>query len=225
MKVLDLRKIRVEKKLSQEELADQSGITVRTIQRIENQESVPRTHTLNQLANALGVLVDELYSQEQFDHKPDDSNRIHLMKLSQFLFPIYLLGFLAPYIMKFSQKDPSDKFTSWSNEIINLQFTWALVFISTILFWVSGVVNVVWMIPLVYLSVKFQIFQNINFLKNKPTIQAIVVFSVYMLTSSVLGPLLIILLFVLNIYLIIQSISSKNPNEVNPTPLKLILVK
>ena len=131
MKVLDLRKIRVEKKRSQEELAEESGITVRTIQRIENQESVPRTHTLNQLANALGVSVDELYGQEQFDHKQDDSNRIHLMKLSQFLFSIYFLGFLVPYIMKFSQKDPSDKFTSWSNEIINLQFTWALVFLST----------------------------------------------------------------------------------------------
>ena len=53
-KISETRKI---KGLTQEELAEQSQINLRTIQRIENSESVPRGQTLN--------LIKELISERK----------------------------------------------------------------------------------------------------------------------------------------------------------------
>lgn len=64
MKNLDLaskiKNLRLQKGLSQEKLADDSQLSLRTIQRIENNESEPRGYTLNRLAESLGVMVEEL---------------------------------------------------------------------------------------------------------------------------------------------------------------------
>ena len=47
--------IRTSKGLSQELLAEQSGVSLRTIQRVEQGETVPRGHTMQALATALAV--------------------------------------------------------------------------------------------------------------------------------------------------------------------------
>ncbi|OON70054.1 helix-turn-helix domain-containing protein [Hymenobacter sp. CRA2] len=51
--------IRKSKGLSQELLAEQSGLSLRTIQRVEQGDTVPRGHTLHALAGALGVTLDD----------------------------------------------------------------------------------------------------------------------------------------------------------------------
>ncbi|MBA9078269.1 helix-turn-helix domain-containing protein [Rufibacter quisquiliarum] len=51
---------RKRKGLSQEELADLSQISLRTIQRIEREESLPRGYTLKALAQALAIPLEEL---------------------------------------------------------------------------------------------------------------------------------------------------------------------
>ncbi|MEJ7660639.1 MAG: helix-turn-helix transcriptional regulator [Hymenobacter sp.] len=43
---------------SQEALAEHANLSLRTIQRVEQGESVPRGHTMQQLAHALGVSLD-----------------------------------------------------------------------------------------------------------------------------------------------------------------------
>jgi transcriptional regulator with XRE-family HTH domain len=45
---------------SQEALAEQSGVSLRTIQRVEQGDTVPRGHTVQALATALGVALDAL---------------------------------------------------------------------------------------------------------------------------------------------------------------------
>jgi transcriptional regulator with XRE-family HTH domain len=45
---------------SQEALAEQSGVSLRTIQRVEQGDTVPRGHTVQALAAALGVTLDAL---------------------------------------------------------------------------------------------------------------------------------------------------------------------
>lgn len=50
----ELKKIREEMNLTQEELAEKSGISVRTIQRIES-GTKPKGYTLKALAAALGI--------------------------------------------------------------------------------------------------------------------------------------------------------------------------
>ena len=56
-KVSSLRK---SKGVSQELLAENSGVSLRTIQRIESGESTPRPYTLGIIAGVLGVQIDEL---------------------------------------------------------------------------------------------------------------------------------------------------------------------
>ena len=57
-----LREGRVSKGLTQKELSEQSRISVRSIQRIENGELIPRSHTIKTLAETLGLSFDEFMS-------------------------------------------------------------------------------------------------------------------------------------------------------------------
>lgn len=52
--------LRKSKGLSQEVLAEQSGVSLRTIQRMEQGGTVPRGHTMQALATALGVSLADL---------------------------------------------------------------------------------------------------------------------------------------------------------------------
>jgi len=55
-----LKELRNQKGMSQEVLADISGLSLRTIQRIENGETNPTGESLKRLSNALNVNPDEL---------------------------------------------------------------------------------------------------------------------------------------------------------------------
>lgn len=54
-----LREGRLMKGLTQKELAEQSNISVRSIQRIENGDLIPRSYTLKTLAGILGLSFDD----------------------------------------------------------------------------------------------------------------------------------------------------------------------
>lgn len=56
-KIIELRKT---KGLSQEDLAEIAKVNVRTIQRIENNENIPRGNTLTLISEGLGIKSDEL---------------------------------------------------------------------------------------------------------------------------------------------------------------------
>lgn len=55
-----LKELRTKKGLSQEELAESASINLRTIQRIENNESEPRGNTLNQICKVLDVNAEDI---------------------------------------------------------------------------------------------------------------------------------------------------------------------
>lgn len=60
-----ISQIRKEKGLTQEELAEQSQVNLRTIQRIENNESTPRGKTLQLISEALQIDLQDLTIKEQ----------------------------------------------------------------------------------------------------------------------------------------------------------------
>jgi transcriptional regulator with XRE-family HTH domain len=67
-----LKEIRTQKGFTQQQLADQTGITLRTIQRIEKGEVKPSLHSLNVLSRVLEVdfeVVDAIDSK-----KPNEIN-------------------------------------------------------------------------------------------------------------------------------------------------------
>lgn len=60
-----IQAIRKSKGFSQEVLAEQSGVSLRTIQRVEQGETVPRGHTLQALATALAVPLEALRAEPE----------------------------------------------------------------------------------------------------------------------------------------------------------------
>ncbi len=55
-----VRELRKERKMSQGELADRSGLALMTISRLERGEHAPNTKTIGQVAEGLGVPIWEL---------------------------------------------------------------------------------------------------------------------------------------------------------------------
>jgi XRE family transcriptional regulator, regulator of sulfur utilization len=76
-KILQLRKA---KGITQEELAEDTRVSIRTIQRIESGESIPRPYTLKRIAEVLDVSYEELNAAELSLTDP-----IEIQKESQFL--------------------------------------------------------------------------------------------------------------------------------------------
>ncbi|MCB2410111.1 helix-turn-helix domain-containing protein [Hymenobacter lucidus] len=63
--------IRKSKGLSQEVLAERSGVSLRTIQRVEQGETVPRGHTLHALAAALEVPLEQFRAEPTPEAPPE----------------------------------------------------------------------------------------------------------------------------------------------------------
>ncbi|HVW98192.1 MAG TPA: helix-turn-helix domain-containing protein [Mucilaginibacter sp.] len=129
MKNIDLAKkikeIRNRKGLSQEQLADKSGLSLRTIQRIENGESVPRGDTLRRLAEALQVSPDEFLDWAI----AEDKNILTMLSLSQFGFAAFpLLGIIIPLGIWILKKDKIKDVDKLGKAIINFQITWTIIF-------------------------------------------------------------------------------------------------
>jgi transcriptional regulator with XRE-family HTH domain len=57
----ELRRIRQEKRLTVEELAEKSGVSVTTIREVEHGNQEPRSDTLAKLAKPLGLTFDEVW--------------------------------------------------------------------------------------------------------------------------------------------------------------------
>ncbi|MBN1986318.1 MAG: helix-turn-helix domain-containing protein [Prolixibacteraceae bacterium] len=93
-----IKELRIKKGLTQEELADLTELSSRTIQRIENGEVDPRAYTLQMIAKALEVdfslFVEDEAEDNQELQKIGNKNwsaLIHLSGLFPLLFPTLLL--------------------------------------------------------------------------------------------------------------------------------------
>lgn len=98
-KILEARK---SKGLSQEELADIANISLRTVQRIENEENEPRGHTLSSICEALNLNIEELVNYGKIDNK-EFFIYLHLSVLVGFLIPMG--DIIAPLILWIVNKD------------------------------------------------------------------------------------------------------------------------
>jgi transcriptional regulator with XRE-family HTH domain len=65
VRLRNLRRLRERRALSQQDLAALSGLTDRTIRRLESGETESRPSTTRKLAKALHVKVDDLMGPEQ----------------------------------------------------------------------------------------------------------------------------------------------------------------
>jgi len=131
-----VKELRTRKGLSQEQLAEISGLSLRTIQRIENGETEPRGETLKRLMNALDATPDDLMDWSIAEDK-GFLTAVNLSALGFFVFP--LLGILIPLIMWISKKDKLKDINKTGKEILNFQITWNLLVFLTYIFFMGQV--------------------------------------------------------------------------------------
>lgn len=93
-----IKELRIKKGLTQEELAELTELSARTIQRIENGEVDPRAYTLQMIAKALDVdfslFVKDEAEENQDSQKIGKKNSaalIHLSGLLPLIFPTLIL--------------------------------------------------------------------------------------------------------------------------------------
>jgi uncharacterized Tic20 family protein len=123
-----IRELRKKKGLSQEELAELAGINLRTIQRIENNESEPRGNTLHLICKALDVNAEELLD---YGKQTDNGylTLLHLSVLSGYIIPIG--NIVIPMILWLVKKDKIVGLNEAGINLVNFQINYtAILFLS-----------------------------------------------------------------------------------------------
>jgi transcriptional regulator with XRE-family HTH domain len=120
-----IKELRTRKGFSQEELSEKSGLSLRTIQRIENGETEPRGDSLRRLSVAFDVNPDELIDWTMLEDRGFLTS-LNLSALSFMVFPV--LGIIVPLIIWISRKDKIRDANEFAKEILNFQITWNMVF-------------------------------------------------------------------------------------------------
>lgn len=117
-KILDLR---FKKGISQEVLAENSGLNLRTIQRIEKEVTNPTGDSLKKIAAALNVSIDELIKIELIENK----NYLKSLNLSALIFLIFpFLGIILPTILWLLKKGKIKDLDFTGKALLNFQITW-----------------------------------------------------------------------------------------------------
>ena len=117
--------------LTQEELSESSGISIRTIQRIESGNE-PKGYTLKLLAKTLGINENELLKKQE--PKTDlNFTLIKIINLSSLFFTIIPpINIFIPLVIIFARKE----FNPLTKQIVSIQILW-LIF-SVIIFMLSS---------------------------------------------------------------------------------------
>ena len=95
----NLKKLRLELKWSQEKLAELSGLSIRTIQRIENGE----TASIESLAALSSVFKVDFYSGEGSEQKETEENYIEGIKSFYFILALAVFSLIFPFATAISE--------------------------------------------------------------------------------------------------------------------------
>lgn len=117
---MNIKTLREQKHLTQEELANESGISKRTIQRIEAGQE-PKGHTLKALAKVLELDLSSV-NKEVTEEK--NYSLIKIINLSSaFVLSIPVLNVILPLTIMYSGK----QFNRITKQILSLQILWTIV--------------------------------------------------------------------------------------------------
>lgn len=123
-----ISQIRKEKAWSQEDLAERSGLSVRTIQRIEKNESKPRPFTVQTLASALEVDVTTLLSKEKNRGQAPaiDFSILRQINLAVFVHLVLPFGNIFLPLIIWRKNRESALVKEVGSKIITVQILWTL---------------------------------------------------------------------------------------------------
>jgi len=126
-----ISRLRKSKGMSQELLAENTNISLRTIQRIETNASTPRAYTLKTLADALGVPMEELGTLSSTHTEPKIEGEIY-SRLTSINFSA-LAGLIVPLgniilpLILWKRSGHLPEVRSIGRRIISFQIIWTLV--------------------------------------------------------------------------------------------------
>lgn len=140
----NVKTFREKKNLTQAELAENSGLSLRTIQRIES-GSVMKGFTLKAVAKALETEPEQLFFIEEENRNVERAKLINLSVLCGLVIPFG--GIVFPLILTFKTKDETNKMLG--KEIVSFQIV-LTVFIFALLIAMPFVQK--------FLSIKFPLF-------------------------------------------------------------------
>ncbi|MEM9829169.1 MAG: helix-turn-helix transcriptional regulator [Bacteroidota bacterium] len=123
-----IRQRRIQKGYSQEFLAENANINIRTLQRIEAGQTEPRGHTLTALAKALEMAIEDLMDFT----KTENNSILHAINLSALAYWAFPLGnIILPLILWIINKDKVKGANQFGKRQVLIQVGWTgLIFIS-----------------------------------------------------------------------------------------------
>ncbi|QKJ29158.1 helix-turn-helix domain-containing protein [Mucilaginibacter mali] len=122
-----IKDLRIGKGYSQDHLSNLAQLSLRTVQRIENGETEARGDTLNRLAKALEVSIDELMGIKlSTGNNNGYLALINISGLACMFVSFPLLGILLPVILRLAKKGKIADIDDQVKTIINFQITWTL---------------------------------------------------------------------------------------------------
>ena len=114
--------LREQKNLTQTELAEKSGLSLRTIQRIESGQSL-KGFTLKAIAQTLEIEPENLFSQEEKDIQIDRAKLINFSALAGLIIPFG--GIIFPAILTYRTQDSVNR--ELGKSVIGVQIILAFV--------------------------------------------------------------------------------------------------
>lgn len=117
----NIKRFRRNKGYSQEKLSEKAGVSLRTVQRLENGETDPTGDTLTRIAEALEVTPDDLLEWQQ----AEDTTYLKLLNYSALsIWILSFLGIIVPLLLWITKRDKIKKVDKIGKELINFQLTW-----------------------------------------------------------------------------------------------------
>lgn len=156
---------------SQEKLAEEAGINIRTLQRLEKDQATPQPYTLDCLAKALQVSIEDLcdFSEKLLEVSPQQLGLLHFSAVTGCIVP--LGNIIAPYLLSVYQKNKTATWDVHYKTILNFQLSWLLYtfIVLAFFFTMASLAFVILIIPIMaFFSLAFcPLFSGIRVLKGK----------------------------------------------------------
>lgn len=130
-----IKALRKRRGFSQEQLAEESTLSLRTVQRIEKGETIPHGDSLRKLTQALGVNPDDILEWAPVE----DKGYLTVLNLAGLGFVFHpLLGIIIPLVMWIFKKDRIKLVDDSGKQLINYEITFALLLYSLVLIFNGG---------------------------------------------------------------------------------------
>lgn len=119
--------------LTQEMLVETSGISLRTLQRIEKDNSQPRSHTLKSIAQALNIEFNQLSAPTMTTAKVDKFTTLRSMILLSLVFmAVPFMNIIAPLLL-WRKHRAEPIIDSTGRKIISFQILWTFIALPSLL--------------------------------------------------------------------------------------------